>query len=464
MPDKELLFKSIAELSKLIKTKKLSPVELTENYLEAINKYSPKLHAFVTVTSETALKESKLAELEITNGNYRGPLHGIPYAAKDLFSVQGYPTTWGSKVYTDQIFDYDADVIKKLRSAGSILLGKAAMSELAGGPPFATATGACRTPWDLSRWSGGSSSGSAASVSAGLATFALGTETWGSIMTPSSYCGISGLRPTFGRIPRTGAMPLSWTMDKVGILAHTAEDCAMLLKTLHGASPQDPFSIDTNFSFSNRKNIEDIPGLRIGFVKEDYEKFGELEVGKAFSDVLEIFRGLGFSLKEIALPDHPYEEIANTVIVAEQASIFEPLVRSGRVTDIIDPDRRGELIGGQIITAVDYLKCMRMRTEINSDFEKLFEEVDVVIDSSTLTTAPSIDAKMSDVFKGGNVIEAAENLTGIPAISIPCGFNKKKLPIGLKIIGRHFDEATILKLAAAYQTVTDWHKRIPPIK
>ncbi|MFH2003860.1 MAG: amidase, partial [Bacteroidota bacterium] len=250
--DRDLLFKTIPELAKLIKGKKVSPVEVTQNYLKAIEKDSPKLNAFVTVTAELALKEAKLAETELTNGNYRGPLHGIPYAAKDLFSVKGYLTTWGSRVYKEQQFDYDAEVIKRLRNAGAILIGKTAMSELAGGPPFATATGACRTPWDISRWSGGSSCGSGAAVAAGLCAFSLGTETWGSIMTPSSYCGITGLRPTFGRIPRTGAMPLSWTMDKIGVMARTAEDCAVAFKVLSGANDKDLFSIDAPFKFSKR--------------------------------------------------------------------------------------------------------------------------------------------------------------------------------------------------------------------
>ncbi|MDI6780451.1 MAG: amidase [Bacteroidota bacterium] len=464
MFDGELLFKSVVGLAKLLKSKKISPIELVKNYLSAIEKQASKLNAFVTVTSELAIKEAKLAEAEIMNDNYRGLLHGIPYAAKDLFSVAGYPTTWGSRVYKDQRIDDDAEIIKRLRTAGAVILGKAAMSELAGGPPFATSTGTCRTPWDLSRWSGGSSSGSGAIVSAGLAGFALGTETWGSIMTPSSYCGISGLRPTFGRIPRTGAMPLSWTMDKIGVMARTAEDCAVAFKVLSGANDKDLFSIDAPFKFSKRNIMEKISGLRIGFIREDYEQFGEVEVGKAFNEALDVFRSFGTQVSEITIPDHPYEAVATTIIVVEEASVFEPLVRSGRVKDIIDPERQGELIGGQVVTAVDYLKCMRLLSQMRNDFEKIFEEVDVILGSSTLTTAPPIEAKMSEVFRGGNIIEAAENLIGIPAISIPCGFDRKSLPIGLKIIGKHFEEQKILESAVAFQQATDWHKRKPIVK
>lgn len=462
--DKDLLFKTIPELAKLIKAKKLSPVEVTQNYLKAIEKGSPKLNVFATVTTELALREAKIAETEITNGYYRGPLHGIPYAAKDLFAVKDYPTTWGSNLYKQQRFDNDAEVIKRLRNAGSILLGKVAMSELAGGPPFATATGACRTPWNLSRWSGGSSSGSGASVAAGLCAFALGTETWGSIMCPSSFCGITGLRPTFGRVPRSGAMPLSWTMDKIGTMARSAEDCAIVFKLIQGHSPDDPFSIDAPFSFNKKKLMERVSQFKVCFVREDYEKFGEVEVGKAFNETLHVFKTFGIDAEEVQLPDYPYGAVATAIITAEEASIFEPIVRDGRVKDLIDPERRGEVLAGQTITAVDYLKCLRLVTQMRGDFEKIFEKFDVILGSSTLTTAPPIDAKIGDVFKGGNVIEAAENLIGIPATSIPCGFDKNKLPIGLKIIGRHFDEKTILEFAAAYQMATDWHKRKPVVK
>ncbi len=458
---KEIIFKSITELSKLIKFRKLSPLELTKIYLKEIEKISPKLNAFAIVTSELALQEAKIAETEIMNNNYRGKLHGIPYAAKDLFAVKGYPTSWGSNIYSQQIFDYDAEVIKRLRNNGAILIGKAAMSELAGGPPFATATGACRNPWDLSRWSGGSSSGSGSAVAVGLCAFALGTETWGSIMTPSSYCGITGLRPTFGRIPRTGTMPLSWSMDKIGVMARSAEDCALVFKEISGSSESDPFSIDAPFSFSTKKISEKISNLKLCFVKEDYEKFGDIEVGKAFYNAIDVFKTMGLTFEELQLPEYEYEAIALTIIVAEEASIFEPLVRTARIKDLIDPERSGEILGGQTLTAVDYLKCLRIKTMMQADFEKIFEKYDAILGSSTLTTAPPINAKMSDVFKGGNIIEAAENILGIPAVSIPCGFDSKKLPIGLKIIGNYFDEKTILELAAAYQSATEWHKKHP---
>lgn len=459
----DILFSSIIELSRLLRRGTLSPVALTQAYLRRIQTISPKLNAFVTVTADLALTQAKQAERELQAGLYRGPLHGIPYAAKDLFAVRGYPTTWGAQPYARQVFDQDATVISVLRDAGAILLGKTAMSELAGGPPKASATGACRTPWDTTRWSGGSSSGSAAAVAAGLCVFALGTETWGSIMTPSSFCGVTGLRPTFGRISRAGTMALSWTMDKVGPLCRTAADCAAVFSVLHGRDEDDPTTVRARFRVSLTKANARVAKLRFGFVREDYARWGEQEVGEAFVHALETFKTLGIEAREVTLPEYPYETVAATIIAAEEASAFEPLVRAGKVSSIIDPDRRGELLGAQLITATDYLRCQRLRTLIIRDVMKLFADVDIILGSSTLTCAPSIDAKMAQIFSGGNIIEAVENLIGLPAVSVPCGFDKRGLPIGLKIIGRPFGEADVLHTAHAYQSLTMWHKRRPKL-
>ncbi len=459
----EILYSPISELSKLIKRKKLSPVKLTEEYLSRIEKISPRLNAFATVTTELALQQAHQAENEIESGLYRGPLHGIPYAAKDLFAVKDYPTTWGARPYAQQMIDEDAAVIRKLREAGAILLGKAAMSEIAGGPPTATATGACRTPWDTTRWSGGSSSGSGAAVAAGLCTFALGTETWGSIMTPASFCGVTGLRPTFGRISRAGAMALSWTMDKVGVLARNAGDAATVFSILHGEDEADAMSRQSPFKMSVNKARENIAGLRVGYIKEDYGKWGEPDVAAAFAQAIEMFKSLGFQPEEIHLPEYPHETVAATIISSEEASAFEPLVHAGKISGIIDPDRRGELLGAQLISAVDYLRCQRIRTQIVQDVAKMFESHDIILGSSTLQCAPPIDADMDAIFGGGNTIEAAENLVGLPAVSVPCGFNKRNLPIGLKIIGAPFADARVLEVAHVFQSVTQWHKKRPRV-
>jgi aspartyl-tRNA(Asn)/glutamyl-tRNA(Gln) amidotransferase subunit A len=459
----ETLYLPLQELSKRIHRKRLSPVSLTEAYLERIEKVSPRLNAFVTVTTDLAIRQAHQAEKEINAGLHRGPLHGIPYGAKDLFAVKGYPTTWGAQPYATQIFDEDAAVIQKLDNAGAILLGKCSMSEIAGGPPTASATGACRTPWDTGRWSGGSSSGSSAAVAAGLVAFALGTETWGSIMTPSSFCGVTGLRPTFGRISRAGAMALCWTMDKVGPIARNAADCATIFEVLKGKDPADTMTIDAPFKVTLTKARARISTFRVGFVTEDYGKWGEPDVERAFGGALRTFKELGIVPEEVKLPDHPYETVAETIIAAEQATAFEPLITGGKVNGIIDPDRRGELLGGQMITAVDYLRCQRIRTLIAHDFTTLFQKYDLILGSSTLQCAPPIEANMDSIFGGGNTIEAAENLLGLPAISVPCGFNKNNLPIGLKIIGRPLAEADVVELAHVYQSVTDWHTRKPKL-
>jgi len=458
----DILFSPISELSRLLKRRKLSPVALTQAYLKRIERISPQLNAFVTVTQELALAQAQQAEREINAGLHRGPLHGIPYAAKDLFAVKGYPTTWGARPYAEQMINEDAAVIVRLRDAGAILLGKAAMSELAGGPPTASATGACRTPWDTTRWSGGSSSGSGAAVAAGLCAFALGTETWGSIMTPSSFCGVTWLRPTFGRISRAGAMALSWTMDKIGPLCRTAVDCATVLSVLQGKDAADPMSVRAPFKVAFTKARDVVGKFRVGFIREDYDKWGEPDVAAAFREALAAFKTLGIEATEVVLPEYPYETIAATIIAAEESSAFEPLVRAGNVRGIIDPDRRGELLGAQLISATDYLRCQRIRTRICRDIARLFTQYDIILGSSTLQCAPPIDASMEQIFGGGNTIEAVENLVGLPAVSVPCGFNRKKLPIGLKIIGGPFREADVLHMAYVYQSITDWHKRRPP--
>jgi aspartyl-tRNA(Asn)/glutamyl-tRNA(Gln) amidotransferase subunit A len=457
------LFASIQELSRQIKRKKLSPVKLAESCLKRIEKLSPKLNAFVTVTADLAMQQARQAEREINAGLYRGPLHGIPYGAKDLFALKGYPTTWGARAFAGRTLDYDATVVQKLQDAGAILLGKCSMTELAGGPPAASLTGACRTPWDMSRWSGGSSSGSGAAVAAGLVAFALGTETWGSIMTPASFCGVSGLRPTFGRVSRNGTMVLSWTMDKVGVLARNAVDCATIFDTIKGRDENDSMTVEAPFKASFTKARERAANLRVGFVKEDYERWGEKDVATAFQESLRVLRETGIPVTEVHLPDHPYETVAATIIAAEGAAALEPLVTEGKVGTIIDPDRRGELLGGQLITAVDYLRCQRIRTQIVRDIAALFSDYDIILGSSTLQCAPPVEADINAIFAGGNTIEAVENLVGLPAISVPCGFNSKRLPIGLKVIGRPFGESDILEFAHLYQSLTDWHRRHPKL-
>jgi aspartyl-tRNA(Asn)/glutamyl-tRNA(Gln) amidotransferase subunit A len=463
MIEKDILFAPLGELRNLLRRRKLSPVRLTEAYLERIEDLDPKLHAFASVMPERALREARQAEKELAADVDRGPLHGIPYAAKDLFAARGARTTWGAVPYAAQTIDRDATVIRRLGENGAILIGKTSMTELAGGPPPASTTGACRTPWDIGRWSGGSSAGSGAAVAAGLVPFALGTETWGSIMTPASFCGVSGLRPTFGRISRAGAMALSWSMDKVGVLARTAQDCGSVFAVLHGQDEEDDASLNAVFKPSWTRAAATIRTLRIGVVREEYERWGAPDVAAAFAEALEVFRGLGAQTRDATVPDHPYEAVATTIIAAEEAAAFESLVAGGGVKDIIDPGRKGELLGGQTITAVDFLRCQRMRRRMMRDFATLFGDYDFLLGSSTLKCAPPVEADLSTVFAGGNTIEAAENLLGLPGISIPCGFDATGLPIGLKLIAPPMEEARILEAAHLFQSMTDWHRKRPRI-
>jgi aspartyl-tRNA(Asn)/glutamyl-tRNA(Gln) amidotransferase subunit A len=461
MIERSILFAPLGELRSLLRRRKLSPVRLTEAFLERIDGLNPELHAFVTTMPERALGEAQQAEKELAAGLDRGPLHGIPYAAKDLFAAKGAHTTWGALPFAAQTIDRDATVLRRLHEAGAILLGKTTMTELAGGPPAASATGACRTPWDPTRWSGGSSAGSAAAVAAGLAPFALGTETWGSIMTPASFCGVTGLRPTYGRISRGGAMALSWSMDKVGILARTAQDCGTVLAAIHGQDDEDDATYTAPFKPSWTRAAATLRTLRLGIIREEYDRWGEPDVATAFADALEVLHGLGAETGDVVLPAHPYETVASTIIAAEEAAAFEPLVTGGGIHDIIDTDRKGELLGGQFVTAVDYLRCQRIRRRMVDDFSRLFDRYDLLLGSSTLQCAPKVNADLSSVFAGGNIVEAAENLLGLPGISLPCGFNRHGLPIGLKIIGPALEEARVVEAAHVFQSMTDWHSRRP---
>lgn len=461
MIETDILYAPLFEIGRLLRRKKLSPIRLAEACLERIERLDTRLRAFVTVMSERALAEARQAEKELIAGLDRGPLHGIPYAAKDLFAAAGAPTTWGARPFVAQRFGADAAAIRKLHHAGAVLLGKSAMTELAGGPPEASVTGACRTPWDTRRWAGGSSGGSAAAVAAAFVPFALGTETWGSIMTPASFCGVTGFRPTHGRITRAGAMALSWSMDKVGILARTARDCGAVFALLEGRDEEDDATEDAPFSPRWSRAANDVRGRRIGVVREDYARWGEPDVGEAFGGAVEAFRGLGASLEDVTLPDHPYETVANVIIASEQASAFEPLAAGDGVREIIDPARRGELIGGRAITAVDYLRCQRLRRRVMEDFGALFGRYDLLLGSSTLRTAPTLDTPLEAIFPGGNVLEAAENLAGLPAVSLPCGLSGEGLPIGLKVVGPPFEDARVLETAHLYQTLTDWHRKRP---
>jgi aspartyl-tRNA(Asn)/glutamyl-tRNA(Gln) amidotransferase subunit A len=464
--DAAVLFATVRTLSERLRKRELSPVELTEAYLERIEALED-LHAFATVTRDLARAQAKKAEQELLAGSWRGPLHGIPYAAKDLFAVRWYPTTWGAAPLHGQKLAYDATVIQKLSDAGAILLGKTAMIELAGVLnyrfPTASATGATQNPWNRARWSGGSSSGSAAAVAAGLCGFALGTETLGSIFTPASWCGVSGLRPTYGRVSRHGVMPGSFTLDKVGALARSAEDCALVLASLAGHDPLDESSLpqgEAQFPWPPKQ----LPSraLRIGWVASPRDT--PPAVDAAARAALETLRKAGAGVESATLPDGPWPAATMTILFSEAASAMHGLIQSGAVQQLTDPLAR---VGGylaQTIPAADYVTAQRLRLVAQKKLESLFQRFDLLAAPTRLGTAPALDADLKALGEPSSLLTCVGNLCGLPGISVPCGLSPDKLPIGIQFVGRALDDHVVANAGMWLQQLTAWHKQYPTVE
>ncbi len=464
----DILFASVRALGSLVRTRKVSPVALAEGYLDRLEKIGPKLGAVVTVTRELALKEARAADTELRAGRYRGPLHGIPYGAKDLLATRGIPTTWGAEPYRKQVIDEDATVVRKLREAGAVLVAKLAMVELAGGFGYnnadASFTGPGRTPWNTRYWSGGSSSGSGAAVAAGLVAFAIGSETSGSIISPAVCCGVSGLRPTYGRVSRHGAMALSWTLDKLGPMCRSADDCGLVLAALAGRDRLDPTTVARPFTYpEDPKKRPAGKRFRIGVIK-DGTQGAQPEVRKNFEAAVEALRKLGTVVEGVAFPRLPYGAAVGTIIGAEAASAFRELLESGRARELRCPNCHWGGYAGSVILAADYLDAMRTRRRIRRELDALYARFDALVSPSRSTVAPPIDRDFSRAypgFGGGPAIIPAGNLAGQPALSVPNGFGPNGLPTGLLFTGRAWSEARLLTLAHAYQQATDWHRRRP---
>ena len=460
----DVLYLSVRELAARIKARKLTSIELTEAYLSRSRTIGPKLNAYATITHELALQEAKRADDEIRSGKYRGLLHGIPYAAKDLLAVKGYPTTWGARPYIDQKFDYDATVIEKLRQAGAVLLGKAAMIELAGGLGYrfasASASGPARNPWNTGCWTCGSSSGSGAIASAALAAFAIGTETWGSIVCPAAYCGVTGLRPTYGRVSRHGGMALAFSMDKIGVIGRGADDCAIVLERISGHDPLDPSSVfGPGFVYNT---VSSTRPLRIGWLLNAWKDVPK-DIESLTREAVSVLKSGGAIVEETNLPDGPWEAAANTVISVEAAAAFENLIESGRVADLSDPLGR---IGGYInqqVPASDYARALRIRGVLQKRMDKLFEEFDVVAAASQPNSATTLDTNLETDLSFPDPLGGIGNLCGLPAISVPCGFDNRKLPVGIQFVGRALDEDKVVAAARLFQQHTEWHRKRPPI-
>jgi aspartyl-tRNA(Asn)/glutamyl-tRNA(Gln) amidotransferase subunit A len=463
----DTLFLPVTELARRIRARQLSPVELTESYLQRSRELGPKLNAYANLTPELALKQAHAAEKEIAAGKYRGPLHGIPYAAKDLLAVKGYPTTWGARPYINQRFDYDATVIRKLEAAGAVLIGKAAMIELAGGMGYryasASASGPAKNPWNTDYWTCGSSSGSASATGAGLAAFAIGTETWGSIICPSGFCGLSGLRPTYGRVSRYGAMALSYTMDKIGPITRSADDCDLVLKVISGHDPQDLGSLpETSAKYSGAEQVKG--KLRVGWLVNQWKEISPdvNQASMAARAVLEKSPSIGLS--NVSLPDGPWEAAAGVIISVEGASAFRDLIQSGRVQELNDP--LGQ-IGGYMneeISAQDFILAQRIRAVLQKKMDEIFTRVDVLATPSLPVTASKLDANLDLALTFADPIGGIGNFCGLPAISVPCGFGQHGLPVSLQFIGRTLEDAKVVQAARIFQSQTEWHKKRPEVE
>jgi aspartyl-tRNA(Asn)/glutamyl-tRNA(Gln) amidotransferase subunit A len=468
MPAETLHFLPISELAKRIQSKKLSPVELTQAYLDRSEKLGPQLNAYARLTPDLALEQAHAAEKEIQRGHYRGPLHGIPYAAKDLFAVKGIPTTWGAKPFADQVFDYDATVIEHLTRVGAILIGKASMIELAGAMNYrfasASLQGAAKNPWNTNCWTCGSSSGSGAIVAAGLAAFAIGTETWGSIICPSAFCGISGLRPTYGRVSRFGAMALSPSMDKIGPMARSAEDCAHIFASIAGHDPKDRSTLPVDkaaFTYSPSIELKSHP-LRIGWLTNAW-KSPEPGVAKALAAAESALRKSSASFKQATLPEGPFEPASGVVIAVEGASSFRTLIRSGKVSELADP--LGQINGyvSEQISGADYQHALRVREILQQKMSSLFDSFDVLAAASLPVAATPLDLNLDSGLDFSDPLGAIGNLCGLPALSVPCGFTEKHLPVGLQFVARAGDDLAVIQAARSFQSHTDWHNKHPQL-
>ncbi|MEX0717749.1 MAG: amidase [Planctomycetaceae bacterium] len=463
--DPALAFASVGTLGKQLREKEFTAVELAEFFLDRLKKLGPKYNAVVTVTRELALAQAKQADADFAAGRDRGPLHGIPYGAKDLLATRGIPTSWGAAPLKDQMFDGDATVIVRLRSAGAVLVAKLAMVEIAGGLGYrqanASFTGPGLNPWNVARWSGGSSSGPGSAVAAGLVPFAIGSETWGSIMNPAAQCGITGLRPTYGRVSRHGAMALSWTMDKLGPMARTADDCGLVLAAIAGRDPADATSSPREYAYPPREKLAG--RFRLATLRGADESV-QPEVRENYRKSLEVLREFA-TFEEIELPDLPYGTVAGTIISCEMAAAFEELVTSGDVWEMTAPEDRWGAHAALVIPAKDYINALRLRAKMQRELDAVLAKYDAVVTPTLATVAPPIDAPFGEYGRGfaGTEIGGAGNAAGVPAITVPNGFGEEGLPTGLQFVGRAFEETRLLALADAYQAKTDWHTRRPEV-
>jgi Asp-tRNA(Asn)/Glu-tRNA(Gln) amidotransferase A subunit family amidase len=468
-------FATIAELNALLRSRQISCKELTQHFLDRLENFGPHYNALATIIGKPAIQRAPDIDDDLKRERFRSPIQGIPYAVKDLFSTRDCPTTWGAKPFEKQMIDEDAQVIVRLRRAGGVLIGKLAMIELAGGGDYSSAAASLQgpglNPWNKNHWSGGSSSGSGIAVAAGLVPYALGSETSGSIICPAAYCGVTGLRPTYGLVSRKGAMPLSWTCDKIGVLAHTADDCGYVLERISGADSEDRGSARKSF-YHNPQYARPFRDLKVGFNPVDFEQWVDPPSRPVYATALNITKSLGAEMIELTLPDFRYELIISTIIECECASIFEAFIRSDKIDALADPTQINGLKAALHHSAVDYLKAMRVRTQIQDAFRDLFVRVDVLVAPSMLNLPEVISQPLDEQKKArrphpkqkglAESLISSANLCGLPGLSVPCGF-VNGLPIGLQFVGPAFSESTLLNFGREFQKLTDFHKQHPTV-
>jgi aspartyl-tRNA(Asn)/glutamyl-tRNA(Gln) amidotransferase subunit A len=463
MPE-ALIFRPIHQLAPLLERKEISPVELFNEAIERIHQLQPKLNSFITITEEEGRKAATEAESEIRKGQYRGPLHGIPISIKDLFATRGVRTTAGSKVLAKWIPDFDATAVARLHQAGMVLVGKTNMHEFAYGvtndnPHY----GPARNPWDPTRVAGGSSGGSAAAVASSECTASLGSDTGGSIRTPAAVCGVVGLKPTYGRVSRYGAIPLAWSLDHVGPLTKSVEDAAIMLAAIAGPDPKDPSASLRPLPDYRKEMQGSISGVRLGVPRQYFFEHVDPEIQKLVTAAIRQLASMGTTSVEVDIPDlESCSAMEAHITLAEATSYHEPYLK--RQADAYSPGVRTNLEAGRYLLATDYVKSQRARTLLQRNFNEAFNRADVIVSP----TLPAFSPPVGEVWvQSGdlreNVIDAflrfniPYDLTGFPAISIPCGLSSTGLPIGLQIAGRAFDETTVLRVANAYERSTEWH-------
>jgi aspartyl-tRNA(Asn)/glutamyl-tRNA(Gln) amidotransferase subunit A len=473
MPDTtSRAFASIRELAAELRSGSITSVLLAKYFLDRLQRHGPTFNAVVRVIHDVALDHARQADEELKRGQDRGLLHGIPYAVKDLLATKGIPTSWGAAPLKDQLIDEDATVVSRLRAAGAVLCAKLSMVELAGGFGYkqanASFTGPGLNAWDKTCWSGGSSSGPGSAVGAGLIPFAIGSETWGSIMTPSGYNGIAGLRPTYGRVSRHGAMALSWTMDKLGPMCRTADDCGLVLSAIAGPDSLDPTSISSPWKYDRvsqaKPDASEDRRFRFATLDVDFDKL-EPEVRKNYESSLEVLKQIG-TIDAIKLPDLPYAVVASTIISCEMGAAFGDFMTSGDVWELSAPEDRWGGFSNLLIPARDYINALRIRGRIQKEVDTAIKDFDAIVTPTLNTEAGPITQKLTEWSRGfvSTEISGAANAAGLPGITVPNGFGARGLPTGLEFTSRALSENSILEAAVAFQQRTDWHKRTPVIE